>query len=61
MRDRVLRTLATAAAFTTVAAAAASATVVEKGHIVDGTYGFSYDCGFPVEVTGIGTGNFRLA
>jgi hypothetical protein len=60
MRDRVLRTLATAAAFTTVAAAPASATVIEKGRIVDGTYGFAYDCGFPVEVTGIASGNFRL-
>jgi hypothetical protein len=60
MRDRVLRTLATAAAFTTVAAASASATVVEKGRFVDEPYGFAYDCGFPVEVTGVGTGNFRL-
>jgi hypothetical protein len=60
MRNRVRRTLAIAAAFTSVAAAAASATVVEKGRIVDGTYEFAYDCGFPVEVTGVASGNFRL-
>jgi hypothetical protein len=60
MRNRVRRTLATAAALTTVAAAAAPASVVEKGRIVDGSYGFAYDCGFPVEVTGIASGNFRL-
>jgi hypothetical protein len=60
MRNRARRTLATAAALTTVAAAAAPAAVVEKGRIVDGTYGFAYDCGFPVEVTGIASGNFRL-
>ena len=60
MRNRVRRTLAIAAAFTGVAAAAAQATVVEKGRLVDEPYGFAYDCGFPVQVTGIGTGNFRL-
>ena len=60
MRNRVRRTLAIAAALTTVAAAAAQAGVIEKGRIVDGTYGFAYDCGFPVEVTGIASGNFRL-
>lgn len=60
MRNRVRRTLALAAAFTSVAAASAQATVVDKGRFVDEPYGFAYDCGFPVEVTGIGTGNFRL-
>ena len=60
MRNRVRRTLAAAAAFTSLAAAGASATVVEKGHITDGTYEFAYDCGFPVEVTGVASGNFRL-
>jgi hypothetical protein len=60
MRNRVRRTLAIAAAFTGVAAAAAQATVVEKGRLVDEPYGFAYDCGFPVQVTGIGSGNFRL-
>lgn len=60
MRNRVRRTLATAVAFTSLAAAGASATVVEKGRITDGTYGFAYDCGFPVEVTGVASGNFRL-
>jgi hypothetical protein len=60
MRNRARRTLAAAAALTTIAAAAAPASVIEKGRIVDGTYGFAYDCGFPVEVTGIASGNFRL-
>jgi hypothetical protein len=60
MRHRARRTLATAAALTAVAAAPAPATVVEKGHLVDEPYGFAYDCGFPVEVTGVASGNFRL-
>jgi hypothetical protein len=60
MRNRVRRTLAAAAALTTIAAAAAPASVIEKGRIVDGSYGFAYDCGFPVEVTGLASGNFRL-
>jgi hypothetical protein len=60
MRNRVRTTLALAAAFTSVAAASAQATVVDKGRFVDEPYGFAYDCGFPVEVTGVGTGNFRL-
>ena len=60
MRNRVRRTLAAAAALTTVAAAAAPASVIEKGRIVDESYGFAYDCGFPVEVTGTASGNFRL-
>lgn len=60
MRNRARRTLATAAAFTAVAAAAAPASVIEKGRIVDGSYGFDYDCGFPVQVAGIASGNFRL-
>src|SRR5215218_2957501 len=60
MRNRVRRTLAAAAALTTVAAAAAPASVIEKGRIVDETYGFGYDCGFPVEVTGVASGNYRL-
>ena len=60
MRHRARRTLATAAALAAVAAAPAPATVVEKGRLVDEPYGFAYDCGFPVEVAGIGTGNFRL-
>jgi hypothetical protein len=60
MRHRARRTLATAAALTAVAAAPAPATVVEKGRFVDEPYGFAYDCGFPVEVTGVASGNFRL-
>jgi hypothetical protein len=60
MRNHVRRTLATAAALTAVAAAPTQATVVEKGRFTDETYGFSYDCGFPVEVTGVASGNFRL-
>jgi len=60
MRHRARRTLATAAALTAVAAAPAPATVVEKGRLVDEPYWFAYDCGFPVEVTGVASGNFRL-
>jgi hypothetical protein len=60
MRNRVRRTLAIAAALTVVAAAPAPATVVERGRLVDEPYGFAYDCGFPVEVTGVASGNFRL-
>jgi hypothetical protein len=60
MRNRTRRTLAIAATLTAVVATAAPASVVEKGRIVDGTYGFDYDCGFAVEVTGIASGNFRL-
>ena len=60
MKNRVLRTLALAVALTSVAAAAAPAAVVEKGRFVDDPYGFSYDCGFPVEVTGVASGHFRL-
>jgi hypothetical protein len=60
MKNRVLRTLALAVALTGVAAAASPAAVVEKGRFVDEPYGFAYDCGFPVEVTGVASGNFRL-
>jgi hypothetical protein len=54
------RTLIAAAALTAVTATAAPATVVEKGRFVDEPYGFSYDCGFPVDVEGIASGNYRL-
>ena len=60
MKNRILRTLALAVALTGVAAAASPAAVVERGRFVDEPYGFSYDCGFPVEVTGVATGHFRL-
>jgi hypothetical protein len=43
-----------------VAAAPASATVVDQGRFTDEPYAFDYDCGFPVEATGIASGNFRL-
>jgi hypothetical protein len=60
MQNRVRLTIAVAAALTSLAAAAAPAAVVEKGRLVDEPYGFSYDCGFPVEVAGVASGNFRL-
>ena len=60
MKKKVRFTLAIAVALTSVAATAAPAAVVEKGHLVNEPYGFSYDCGFPVEVTGVASGNFRL-
>ena len=52
--------LAAAGSLTVLLAAPASATVVDQGRFVDEPYGFSYDCGFPVEVSGVATGNFRL-
>jgi hypothetical protein len=55
-----LPVLAAAALLTVLHAAPASATVVDQGRFVDEPYGFSYDCGFPVEVSGVATGNFRL-
>ena len=42
------------------AAAPASATVTERGHLDDESYGFGYSCGFPMEVEGVASGNFRL-
>jgi hypothetical protein len=55
-----LLVLAAAGSLTVLLAAPASATVVDQGRFVDEPYGFSYDCGFPVEVSGVATGNFRL-
>ena len=34
--------------------------MVEKGRFVNEPYAFSYDCGFPVDVSGVASGNFRL-
>ena len=55
---RALSAAAVCGAF--VAAAPASATGVERGHFPNDPYAFSYDCGFPVEVSGIGSGHYRL-
>lgn len=52
--------LAAAGAATVLLAAPASAAVVDRGRLVDEPYGFSYDCGFPVEVSGVASGNYRL-
>lgn len=60
MRSQFRTVLAAACALTVLIAAPASATVVDQGRFVDEAYGFSYDCGFPVEVSGVATGNFRL-
>jgi hypothetical protein len=60
MRKRAIGTMIAVAALAAVTTAPARATVVEKGRFADEAYGFSYDCGFPVEVTGSATGNFRL-
>lgn len=54
------RTLAAALALTAAAATSAPATVVEHGRFADESYGFDYDCGFPVTVTGIASGSFHL-
>jgi hypothetical protein len=55
-----LAALAALAALAIAAAPPAGATLIEKGRFVDEPYGFAYNCGFPVEVTGVATGNFRL-
>src|SRR5215203_2817273 len=60
MRKWMRRTVAVAAALTCLTAATAPAAVVEQGRFVDEQYGFAYDCGFPVEVSGVASGNFRL-
>ena len=60
MRHRLCRTFVVALALTGVAAARAQADVVEKGRFADEPYGFTYDCGFPVEATGVASGTFRL-
>jgi len=60
MRRRIRGTLAVAMAVSGVATAAASGSVVEKGRFTGESYNYSYDCGFPVDVTGVASGNFRL-
>ena len=61
MNSWVLKAFSTAAMCAALAAAApASATIVERGSFTDESYGFAYDCGFPVEVAGIASGHFRL-
>jgi hypothetical protein len=55
-----LLVLAAAGSLTVLLAAPTRATVVDQGRFVDEPYGFSYDCGFPVEVSGVASGNFRL-
>jgi hypothetical protein len=52
--------LAAAGAATVLLGGPASAAVVDRGRLVDEPYGFSYDCGFPVEVSGVASGNYRL-
>ena len=53
------RAALTAAAFA-AAVAPADAAVAERGHFAGETYGFGYSCGFPVEVAGEASGNYRL-
>jgi hypothetical protein len=60
MRNALRNTVAVAVAITGLTTAAAPASVVERGRFEDDPYEFSYDCGFPVEVTGVATGHFRL-
>jgi hypothetical protein len=62
MSTRLRAALAAAGASSVLLAAPAPApaTVVDQGRFVDEPYGFSYDCGFPVDVTGVASGNFRL-
>src|SRR3954451_22613216 len=56
MRKLILMVALAAAALTTPA----GATVADRGRFADEAYGFGYDCGFPVEVTGVASGNYRL-
>jgi hypothetical protein len=53
------RVALTAAAFA-AAVAPAGAAVVDRGHFAGETYGYGYSCGFPVEVAGEASGNYRL-
>jgi hypothetical protein len=59
MNRHTLTVVALTAAIAT-AAAPADATVADRGHFADEAYGFGYDCGFPMEVTGVAGGNYRL-
>lgn len=56
MRKLMLTVALAAAALTSPAAA----TVADRGRFTGETYGFGYDCGFAVEVTGVASGNYRL-
>src|SRR4051794_2895054 len=63
MNSWVLRALSTgamSAALAVFASASASATIVDRGSFSHESYGFAYDCGFPVEVAGTASGHFRL-
>ena len=56
MRKLMLTAAMAAAALTTPA----GATMVDSGRFTDEVYGFGYGCGFPVEVTGVASGNYHL-
>ena len=61
MSNRVRKTFTAVAVCAAAAAPApASATVVDQGRFTDEPYAFGYDCGFPIDVTGVASGNFRL-
>src|SRR5918994_2581199 len=60
MHKHTFTTVALTAATIAAAAAPAGATVAERGHLGGDTYGFDYSCGFPMEVAGEASGNFRL-
>lgn len=59
MNRHVFTTAAVTAAAVAFGAPAA-ATVADRGHFAGEAYGFGYSCGFPVDVTGVASGNYRL-
>jgi hypothetical protein len=56
---KIVLSLVAAALFATAIAASAQATVRERFHVAD-EWSFQEDCGFPVQVTGSGSGLFIL-
>ena len=60
MRRTMFRAAAAAAAIAATAAGSATGAVVERGQFDDETYGFGYDCGFPMEAEGVASGLYRL-
>jgi hypothetical protein len=60
MRIQLRTMVAAAGASAALFAAPSAATVVDHGSFAGEPYGFSYDCGFPVEVSGVASGSFRL-
>ena len=60
MSNHTFRKVALTGAAIAAAAAPAGAAVVDRGNFAGETYGFGYSCGFPMEVAGEASGNYRL-